>query len=310
MRAFLLLLSAVVGMAWCHSIRAASYEREPNDLLPTASPLTPGQPVTGNVATVSDVDVYSLDTGTSSSLQVMFRRRQNRSFTFIVSTVTVQDAAGNTLASVDVDAADHYTTFQVGVTPGQQVFVSVSGCDLNNDSCRTDRSDPYELLVSPLPAPSFESEPNDSLPNGDVVQPNAWVFGQMSAKTDVDLYRIDLATAGDFSVHVTRSSVNFIYVIATVSILDENGLLLNADDIAASDGQGRVVLSTDEPKVVFVRITSCQSGSSCDLQFSQPYQLTMSFIPSTGCLIFRDGFECSAMGKPTSLPLPAQGREW
>jgi len=252
------------------------YEVEPNNDLTDAMPIASGKSLQGNIGSVSDLDNFKFVAKKSGSVRVLFRRPP-RPYVFNIATIRVLNAAGDELASVDAYAPRVYTTFDFGTSAGTTYYLEVSGCQQTSSECQNQRSEAYELIAVQLPSPFFESEQNDSLETADAIPPNAWVFAQHSAKTDVDIFRVNLPGAGNFMAQITRPSDPYIYSLSNIALLDANGSLLNSDDVYAPDGQGRVVLGTTEPKLVYLRITSCAQGSQCDITFSNPYQVTTSF---------------------------------
>jgi hypothetical protein len=158
--------------------------------------------------------------------------------------------------------------------------IVITGCQGQEmTDCSEHRSEAYELIAVQLPPPVFESEQNGSLATADSIPVNAWVFAQHSAKTDIDIFRVNLPGAGNFMAQITRPSDNYIYSQSNIALLDISSNVLNSDDVYAPDGQGRVVLGTAGPKTVYLRVTSCEIGlgSRCDIVFSNPYQITTSF---------------------------------
>ena len=271
---------------------AANYEIEPNNGDNTAMSIAVGQPVQGNIATVSDLDLFAFESGSATSVRVLFHRPP-RGFQYNLARMRILDGATE-LASVDAYAPDVFTTFDLGVEPNRRYLLEISGC--TGSDCDDHRSELYEVLVVALPAPTFESEPNNALAQADIVQPSAWIFGQHSATSDDDLYRIVVPGPGEFFAHLSRVPDDYVYTLARIEVLDDTGALLNADDVYAPNGQGRVVLGLRQAQTIYLRVRSCPSGSRCSLVFSSPYQLVSGFRSATGCEIFSDGFEqCSVL---------------
>lgn len=298
-------MQLLIGILLCFSASfafASSYEVEPNDSIPVAMPISLGQPIQGNIATETDADRFRFNSGTFTSLRVLYARPP-RSYQYNLATIRVSTAAGTALSSVDAYAPDVFTSFDVGVDAGLDYILDVAGC--TGSDCEDHRSELYEVMVVGLPNPTFESEPNNTTAQADSVAPTGWVFGQHGSKTDDDVYRVQIPGPGQFFAHLTRPQDDYLYTLARIEILDTNGVLLNADDVFASNGQGRVVLGLTSAATIYVRVKSCPSGSRCDIVFSNPYQVVFGFRPATNCEIFRDGFDCSASAVKKVFSLPS-----
>jgi len=266
------------------------YELEPNDDVENATVIASGQAVQGNVGSVSDVDLFKFVSSSVGSARLFFRRT-SRDYSYNIATIRVLDDQNTELSSVDAYAPDIYTTFDVGVVADQVYFIEISGCQGAGD-CDDHRSEVYEFSIVQLPSPTFETEQNGTLGSADQITPNSWVFGQHAAKDDLDFYKIEIPSAGSLFAQVSRPSDNYQYSLGNVALVNSLGELLNSDDIYAPDGQGRVVLGIAQPGLYYLKLTSCSGGSRCDITFSNPYQVTVSFIPASPCdLIFQNGFE-------------------
>lgn len=283
----------VIAALLCQTAFAVDYEIEPNDSPAQAMPIALGQTVEGNVGAVSDIDDFSVVASTSSSLRILFSRPPTQ-YQYNIATLRVLNSVGTQLASVNAYAPDVFTSFDVGVTAGQTYVIEVTGCQQTDpvQDCPLHRSEPYELTVINLPPPTFEAEPNDTLAQANPIPPNAWVFAQHGAESDVDFFRVDLPSAGEFFVHLSRQPDPYLYVLSNVAILDSSGNLLNSGDVFAPNGQGRVLLGVDRATTLYVRVTSCSGNSQCDIVYSNPYQLVTGFRSSTPFdRIFEDGFD-------------------
>ena len=307
MKSFRMLLLVLLSL-WVLPAQAG-YEVEPNNSTSTATAIRFGAPVYGNIATLSDVDMFTFDVGSTSSVRVLYMRAP-RSFQYNLARIRVTDGTKE-LASVDAYAADVFTSFDVGVNPEGTYFIEVTGCQEvgQYQDCPEHRSEQYELIVIGLPTPTFESEPNNSIAQADPIGSNAWIFAQHSSKTDADYFRFDVPGPGDVLVHLTRPVDNYVYTLSRIEILDANGNLLTGDDVFAPNGQGRAVVGVTSPSTLYIRVTSCAGGSRCDIVFSNPYQFVLSFRPATSCEIFQDGFDCPARAQITDPILGVSASE-
>ena len=273
---------------------ASPYEVEPNNTVQTAMPMAFGQPIQGNVATITDVDTFSFNSANFTSVRVLYYRT-SRKWDFNVATIRVRKD-GADLAVVDAYAPDTFTSFDLGVETNQIYTIEVLGCSENSATCPIYRSELYEILVVGLPTPSFESEPNNLVEQADLVSPAAWIFGQHSSKTDDDVYRVVIPGPGQFFAHLTRPRVSIEGTMGHVEIIDGTGAILNAADVYAPLGQARVVLGLTQGASIYIRVKSCSQNSvQCNDGFSTPYQVVLGFQPATPCELFGDGFDCSAI---------------
>ena len=269
------------------------FEIEPNNISEQAMAIEPGQAIQGNIAAVDDADVFSFQAEGDGSVRVFFRRPPV-AVQFNIARIRVLDDQGTALGIFDAFAPNVYTTFDFGVVDNQVYFLELTGCQRTDEfsECPEHRSEAYELSVVQLPSPRFEAEQNGTLATANSISPNAWLFAQHSSFEDIDFFSIEIPTPGNLFAQVSRPSDGFKYSLGNIAIVDSSGILLNSDDIYAPDGQGRVVLGIDEPGTYYLKLTSCQSSSRCDLFFSNQYQIAVSFLPSSLCeLLHRDGFE-------------------
>lgn len=291
-------MKAKLGVLFCTllccgcplSALSIDYEIEPNNDAVNATAIQSGQAVKGNVGSVSDVDLYKFDSISSGSARLFFMR-PSRNYAYNIATIRVLDEPGTELSRVDVYAPDMYTTFDVGVEANQSYFIEITGCQTTGD-CIEHRSEVYEFSIVQLPSPTFETEQNGTIGTADEITPNSWVFGQHAAKDDLDFYEMEIPSAGNLFAQVTRQSDNYTYSLGNVAVVNSLGELLNSDDIYAPDGRGRVVLGITEPGLYYLRLTSCSGGGRCEITYSNPYQIVVSFMPASPCdLIFQNGFE-------------------
>lgn len=254
---------------------ALGYEVEPNNTTMAAMPISLGQPVRGNIGLVSDHDVFKVVASTAGSIRVIFRRPASN-YAYNIAEIRVFDSNSVQIGGASVYAPNEVTSFDFGVSAGKSYFIDLSGCTTGSD-CGYHRSDAYELLALNLAMPIYETESNDSLPTANPITGNTRIYSQHASVADVDLFKVSLPGAGQFFAQVTRLSDNYMYSLGNLAILDAAGTTLSSDDIYAPEGYGQVVMSVTGPKVLYLKLTSCTTGSRCTVHYGDQVELVTAF---------------------------------
>ncbi|MEI7672733.1 MAG: hypothetical protein WCK00_11540, partial [Deltaproteobacteria bacterium] len=144
--------------------------------------MTLGVPITGQLASTTDVDYYAVVVGSSGLLSVAFDGPISSSLDYFK--VATYDSAGLLLAQWATGADK---TWQVGVATAGTYYVSVA--DVGTYSLNSGQ---YSLTMSLTSgsAASAESEPNDSRAAADAVTLGVPITGQLASTTDVDYYAV------------------------------------------------------------------------------------------------------------------------
>lgn len=265
------------------SVSATGFEIEPNNTTGTAMVIDPGTIVQGNISAASDLDTFKITAKTTGLMRVVYRHTPDN-YVYNIAALRVLNSAGIQVAGANAYAPDPFTIVEFGVTAGASYFIELSGCQTGTQ-CSFNRSKIYDLVAVNTAWPVYEAEPNNELATATPVEPNAQVYGQHNAKTDLDYFKIDLPMAGEFSVQVSRPTDSYVYSLGNLAILDAAGQVLGADEIYAPQGQAKVVLGTKAPTTLYVRATSCATGTQCDVHFGDQYLVLTSFHPILSRLI-------------------------
>jgi hypothetical protein len=190
-------------------------EVENNDSLQNATPIDPGNPITGYLIDRDDRDVFSFDVDSPSALQLNLtsligNSSQTRYF------LQLLDSEGKTLANFHVQ---DNSIFYAAAPEAGLYYLEVSPYSSNNYSLEDYA---LEVNLTAMGSENFEIENNDQIAQANPLDLHASVIGQLSNAEDVDLYEIETDSSGVLSIDVdvpTDSSSDHY----TFSLLDNEG---------------------------------------------------------------------------------------
>ncbi len=170
-------------------IAQANGELEPNNHLTSADPLTPGQPVKGQLFSMEDEDWYSIRTTKPRAVLSVEMPAGGAAWR-----LSVRDRAGNLLAVKDSSSTEDLT-FSVTLEKEGDYYLVISSID--------DSRNDYVLLASGFdltnpgnrhPNPNFhdaETELNNVLTEANSIGSAVQLVGHLSTESDIDIYRLE-----------------------------------------------------------------------------------------------------------------------
>lgn len=203
-------MDAVQSDATRTNAAQAASESEPNDDPGNADTLQPGAPISGAVASTSDLDVYALSVPAATTLTVDFGRTSADG----TLGVAVYDGQGNFVTGQFV-SPNGQTSFAANATQAGTYFVVVGSGSQFSSEAGLEGSGPYTLQVSTAGADdgddgtgdddgsASETEPNDDGASADVLQPGVPTRGTIATPDDIDFYTVDVAQPGTVSIELT-----------------------------------------------------------------------------------------------------------
>ncbi|KXJ41863.1 MAG: hypothetical protein AXA67_03445 [Methylothermaceae bacteria B42] len=170
-------------------ITIAKGELEPNNHLAVADPLSPGQPVKGQLFSIEDQDWYSINT-TEPKAEVTIEMPSG----LAAWNITIRDRSGNVLAAKNSSKSSDLVFSTTLEKPGKY-YVVVSNLE--------DSREDYVLLVSGSnlanpggrhPDPNFhdaETELNNALADANGIGSVVQLVGHLSTESDIDIYKLE-----------------------------------------------------------------------------------------------------------------------
>lgn len=260
--------------------QATNHEVEPNNSLTTAVPIDSGQSTKGNISSENDFDTFKIVATQKGSVRILFQKTPTN-YTTNLALIRVMDKNGTEIGSADVPGNKAYTSLDLPAVVGDVFYIEISGCNTDYSSCEYYQTKPYTLLVTNLPAPTFESEPNDLITTADILAPSAIIHAQHSTENDDDFFKILLPSAGDFTVRVSQPVDNsyWLYVLSDISVLDASGNILGFDKVLAGEMDAEVVIGVKASQVIYIKTRSCDTDESnaCKDNYRSSYQISTSF---------------------------------
>jgi hypothetical protein len=197
-----------------------SAEQEPNNNSSTASTMTLGSSMNGQLASSTDIDWYRFTTTSAGLLSIVFDVPSTSTSTDYFR-LGLYDSAG-VLLSLFTTGADKTYTASAPVAGTYYLAVDVPTYYYYNGGS-------YNLTANLTPGSTtgFESEPNDSLATADTLTLGAPITGQLSSSTDKDVYKVTVSAAGTFSLIFDVPSTSTSTDYFRLGLYDSAGVLLS-----------------------------------------------------------------------------------
>ena len=192
----------------------AGFESEPNDSMATSDSLTLGTPITGQLSTYTDEDVYKLTVSEAGTFTIIFDVPTNTSSEYF--RLGLYDSAGLLLSQFSTGADKSYTA-SAPLAGTYYLYVDAPYSYNHNGGS-------YFLTANYTPGGNnLEQEPNDDLANA--LFAGKQIRGQLSTNADIDWYSLIVAQSGDLQIAFdapTNSSSEYF----KVWLLDSQGNVL------------------------------------------------------------------------------------
>jgi subtilisin family serine protease len=244
-------------------------EREPNDLISTATSIRSAMRVTGQISTRSDIDWFQLDDLPAGQVQLSFTKQGSTFGLLDTHALTLHDAAGNPLHTFTTGRSG---SFEIRIEqPLDHAYVSIRSAtdwliDSRDYTFRIDHkpipSDPVPVPPKPpspddpsqpqpgIPAPRpllKESEPNNEMSSADLLPLGSGVLGQLDSSSDRDWFSIKAETAGRLRV---------------VLDLESSSRWLSSFAVQIVDSSGKVIAKAASSSDIVLEVNVAQPGDS------------------------------------------------
>ena len=233
----------------------ATYELESNNSISSATSISSGASITGQLSSSSDRDYYVINASGAGSIEVDL----DSSSSYSRHSVTILDANGQELSSIDSYGDE---SFGAGIASAGQYYVLVE----DSDSGYGFDTDSYELDIR-FSSSRYELESNNSISSATSISSGASITGQLSSSSDRDYYVINASGAGSIEVDLDSSSS---YSRHSVTILDANGQELSSIDSYGDESFGAGIASAGQ---YYVLVEDSDSGYGFD---TDSYELTVT----------------------------------
>jgi hypothetical protein len=191
------------------------YEAEPNYSFATATKAAFSIPVTGQIASSSDKDVFLYVTDQAGLLSIDFSDPDEN---FYSTNVSLLDSSGNVLGSISGtsttkletyvgSAGSYYVQLSKTVATGSQYMLTVNNVSLKSGL-------------------SYEAEPNNTFATATKANFGSPITGQIASRADQDVFLYMSDGEGLFSIDFSDSGEYF--YSTSVSLLDSSGNLLGS----------------------------------------------------------------------------------
>ena len=247
-------------------------ESESNDTQSTANSLALDSSMTGNLASVSDVDCYAITVASAGVLNLTFDRPDNAINNIFTKkgwfTLTLEDSTGARLASFSDDF--DLQIFTIGITQPGTYFARIA--PFFRDVVY---SDSYSLAASYVPGSidGHEGESNNSRATSNALLLGKSISGQLFSPSDVDYYAINVSSPGLLSLSFDRPDNAGLYKrYIEIALEDASGVTLAAYR-DWGDPQTFTV-GVAQAGTYYARVNSFEGGFSYDGQ----YLLTASHV--------------------------------
>ena len=235
---------------------------EPNDDRAAATPLAPGQSVSGAILPKGDADFYWLDLADQGQLDVSFLRAPaNLNMAFRVLTENGAQHWGWQTAPA------HGAPFEAWVDIGSPGIYFIEVRDGHNDARSKDS---YDMRIA-FTATADPSEPNDDRATAMLMDANGSVAAAILPKGDTDVYRLDLSRQGELTAHFTAMPAN---LNMAFRVLDQNGAQVWGWQSAPEAGEAFAAWADIEtPGTYYLEV---RDGHN-DARSKDPYTLQLAF---------------------------------
>ena len=230
------------------AVEAELYEHESNDTFATATPLAPGQTVTGmmnNRAQGIDYDIFAVELRQGGSLKLVFRHdyldEDEDGEVYLGWNITLFNSDGEKLYSGTSDWKD-----TVNMSPEMGLAAGTYYIQIDSDN-RYFNSAPYTITAEHSTDDGFESEPNNAAEKADEVligRPVKGSLTQTGLETDCDYFVFNVAKDMDLSLTFSHTTVNLDRLGWLVTLTDADGNVftpMNENDLPLTDANGGVV---------------------------------------------------------------------
>jgi hypothetical protein len=227
------------------SIPSVGIETEPNDQLSEANPLALDSPVTGEIATPSDVDVYRVTVTQPTAPSLLLETTTTGTFVFgivsvdetpIAAALASQGQPGEATVEQQLQPGVYYVAvFSYEEDPGTGPYVL---------SVETERGPAMTSTPTPsgLPPAQTEAEPNDQASQANPLALNSPVAGEIAPPGDRDGYLITLSEPASPTIRMETSAQGPL----AFGLVTPSGTILAAG--VASQGQpGQATVETPVP---------------------------------------------------------------
>ena len=171
---------------------------EPNNSLDAAESIQLGREVDGNLASMSDVDVYKLTVDKTTKLEVAFRSELSEGNGWQYELLN-EDGRVLGASFCNFTNCQNGETLAAGVQSGTYYLKVLPESDSSNESFLPDGA--YFFTITAVDDFStVEFEPNDRVETSQVVNFNTAYEGQLSGMSDVDYYKVTVDKTAKLSL--------------------------------------------------------------------------------------------------------------
>ena len=259
-------LFALLALASC---TLPTREKEPNDSISNATPLSRGQTAAASLSSTADVDVFHIRPSRSTNDVWRFELKSPAPSGFAM---LIFDADGP-IKNSDRPGPDGKTTL-LPFRIKSDLYVGISRLP------GTTNGQPSEYTLSCVKegsVPDTESEPNDAMSSADPMPDHGSVKGYYCPDDGVaeeDWFRFETAEEG-LSVRVDLTSVPGIDPV--LEIYDASGTLLeSADERSTNEGETLANVGLRAAGPYFIRVRQTSGGQNDAV----PYRLVLRFDPA------------------------------
>lgn len=230
------------------AVEADLYEHESNDTFADATPLVPGQTVTGMMNNRSqgiDYDMYAVQLKQGGSLKLVFRHdaidEDEDGEVYIGWNISLFNADGEKLYSGVSDWKD-----TVNLSPEMGLAAGTYYVQIDSDN-RYFTSVPYTVTVEHSTDSGFESEPNNTTDKADeavIGRPVKGSLTQTGLGTDCDYFVFNVAKDMYVELTFSHTTVNLDRLGWLVTLTDADGNVftpMDENDLPLTDENGGVV---------------------------------------------------------------------
>lgn len=170
--------------------KSGTYEKEFNNTLVTANPISLNKSYTGVIQNYDDMDFYKFTTTVNGNVSLSIKNQPNMQW--FAQIIDSKGTIYETLESEDSELVDGSKIVQVGIPKGTY-FVKVSN---NYATIGT----PYSLKVGFEASDFYEKETNNNLTNANAIQVNQIYKGQIKDYSDEDFFKFTIPNDGNIKL--------------------------------------------------------------------------------------------------------------
>lgn len=207
---FKLMFSAmfVLAMTLCiktQVMAAVVYEQETNETYATATEISAGDSVVGNISSASDIDIYKIIASDNGKIELNFSHTYENSYDdWDVETYIYENGQYTKLSSynIDLNSNEKVSMSYIGVKKGSIYYVEVSRC------CSGIIGKSYTLQTSFTPSEYVEKELNNIYNMATPITLNNSYNGVINKSDDKDYYKITAPANGKISINFLHAYEN------------------------------------------------------------------------------------------------------